>query len=166
MVMHDPMEAKVDRFADVADAAAFVAEWWENAEGRRLPGEEGGYTVFTIEFWDGCRYFGYTQGSVFECVSDLGCGPVEVSQNKFVVEHVGHMAYVVRCVASNLGVGNARELVDLLVCGAPGEVERGYGMTIEVRDCPLGEHAPVVVSMSFGDWVQSQGSVAERGNSE
>ena len=148
MVMHDPMEAKVDRFADVADVAAFVAEWWENAEGRRLPGEEGGYTVFTIEFWDGCRYFGYTQGSVFECVSDLGCGPVEVSQNKFVVEHVGQMAYVVRCVASNLGV------------------ERGYGMTIEVRDCPLGEHAPVVVSMSFGDWVQSQGSVAERGNSE
>ena len=29
-----PNEATVDRFADVADAAAFVAEWWENAEGR------------------------------------------------------------------------------------------------------------------------------------
>ena len=97
--MHDQMEATVDQFADVVDAsAAFVAEWWEKAEGRRLPGEEGGFTVFTIEFWDGCRFFDYTQGRVFERVSDLGCGPVEVWQNKFVAEHVGQMAYVVRCV--------------------------------------------------------------------
>ena len=89
MVMHDQMEATVDRFADVADAAAFVAEWWENAEGRRLClGEEGGFTVLAVEFWDGCRFFDYTQGGVFERFSELGFGPVEVWRNNFLSEHM------------------------------------------------------------------------------
>ena len=156
MVMHDPMEAKVDRFADVADAAAFVAEWWENAEGRRMPGEEGGYTVFTIEFWDGCRYFGYTQGSVFECVSDLGCGPVEVSQNKFVVEHGGQMAYVVQCVRSSLDRSSARQLRDQLVSQAPGDVYVADGSTATTSACLLREGESEAEVMSFGEWVKTR----------
>ena len=150
----------------LVDASAFVAEWWENAAGRRLPGENGGFTVFAIEFWDGCQYFDYTQGSVFERVSELGHGPVDVWQDQFVIEHVGQMAYVVRCVASNPGVGDARELRDLLVCEAPGEVRRSHGMTVEVRGCPLGDDAPPVFSMSFGEWVKSREGAAEREDPE
>ena len=96
---------------ELVDAAAFVTEWWENSEGRRLPGEEGGYTVYGIEFWDGCRFFDYTQGSVFERVSELGFGPVEVWRNNFLSEHGRVMAYVVRCVASYLAVTDASECV-------------------------------------------------------
>ena len=96
---------------ELVDAAAFVTEWWENAEGRRLLGEKGGYTVFAVEFWDGCRFFDYTQGSVFERVSELGFGPVEVWRNNFLSEHGRVMAYVVRCVASYLAVTDASECV-------------------------------------------------------
>lgn len=150
----------------LVDASAFVAEWWENVARRRLPGENGGFTVFAIEFWDGCQYFDYTQESVFERVSALGHGPVDVWQDQFFNEHVGRMAYVVRCVASNLGVGDAMELRDLLVSEAPGEVKRSQGMTVEVRGCPLGEDAPPVVSMSFGEWVESREKAAEREDTE
>ena len=40
MVEHDQIEPVVGPFSDGVDAAAFVVEWWENAVGRRLPGEE------------------------------------------------------------------------------------------------------------------------------
>ena len=156
MVMHDQMEATVDRFADVADAAAFVAEWWENAEGRPLPGEEGGFTVYGVEFWDGCRFFDYTQGSVFERVSELGFGPVEVWRNNFLSEHMGQMAYVVRCVSSNLALADAAGLVTRLVVASPRGMElRGRGV-LEHPECFLGEHALEPVTMSFGEWVKTR----------
>ena len=121
MVTHDQIESTVD-------AAAFVTKWWEHVDGRRLPGEEGGYTVFAVEFWDGCRFFDYTQGSVFERVSELGYGPVEVWRNRFVSEHMGQMAYVVRCVVSDLDRAAALELVTRLVVAAPRGMElRGAG---------------------------------------
>ena len=164
MVMHDQMEAKVDRFADVADAAAFVAEWWENADGRRLAGEESGFTVFTIEFWDGCRFFDYTQGGVFERFSELGFGPVEVWRNRFVSEHMGQMAYRVRCVMSDLTVAEAVELVTRLVVAAPaGLVPVGRG-ALEHAACFLGENALEPVTMSFGEWVKTR-EMAETGGS-
>ena len=137
------------------DPGVFAAEWWENAADRRLPGEEGGYSVFGIQFWDGCWYFDYTAGGVMERVVDVGCGPVDNWRNDFVSAHVGQMAYVVRCVASELAVEDATALVSLLVSEAPGEVKRGFG-TVEVRGCPLGEDPAPVVSMSFGDWVKSR----------
>ena len=128
MVTHDQIESTVEGFSEPVDAAAFVTEWWENAEGRRLLGEKGGYTVFAVEFWDGCRFFDYTQGRVFERVSELGFGPVEVWRNNFLSEHMGQMAYVVRCEASDLAVTDALELVTRLVVAAPGGMElRGGG---------------------------------------
>ena len=149
---------------ELVDAAAFVTEWWENAEGRRLPGEEGGYTVYGIEFWDGCRFFDYTQGSVFERVSELGFGPVEVWRNNFLSEHMGQMAYVVRCVASDLAVTDALELVTRLVVAAPGGMElRGSG-ALEHPECFLGESALEPVPMSFGEWVKTR-EMAENGGS-
>ena len=38
MVERDQIKPVVGPFSDGVDAAAFVAEWWENAVGRRLPG--------------------------------------------------------------------------------------------------------------------------------
>ena len=80
-----------------ADLGLLVSDWWQEHDGRPLPGEAGGMTVFTIDFWDGCRFFDYTQGNVFERVSELGFGPVAVWRNNFLSEHMGQMAYVVRC---------------------------------------------------------------------
>ena len=149
---------------ELVDAAAFVTEWWENAEGRRLPGEEGGYTVYGIEFWDGCRFFDYTQGSVFERFSELGFGPVEVWRNNFLSEHGRVMAYVVRCVASDLAVTDALELVTRLVVAAPGGMElRGSG-ALEHPECFLGEHALEPVTMSFGEWVKTRETAETKGS--
>ena len=163
--MHDQIESRVDGFSEPVDAAdEFVTEWWENAAGGRLPGEEGGYTVFTINFWDGCRYFDYTLGAVFERVSELGFGPVEVWRNNFVAEHSREMAYVVRCVVSNLARADAVDLVTRLVVAAPGGmVLRGSGV-LECRECFLGEHALEPVTMSFGEWVKAR-ETAENGGS-
>ena len=153
-----------DQIESTVDAAAFVAEWWAMAEGRRLAGEESGYTVFTVEFWDGCRFFDYTQGSVFERVSELGFGPVEVWRNNFLSEHMGQMAYVVRCVAADLAVTDALELVTRLVVAAPRGMElRGRG-ALEHPECFLGEHALEPVTMSFGEWVKTR-ELAENGGS-
>lgn len=166
MGMREQVEAMVvDGFAEPVDAAAaFVTEWWENAEGRRLLGEKGGYTVFAVEFWDGCRFIDYTEGSVFERVSELGFGPVEVWRNNFLSEHMGQMAYIVRCVDSDLTVAKAVELVTRLVVAAPaGMVPVGRG-ALEHAACFLGEHALEPVTMSFGEWVKTR-EMAETGGS-
>ncbi len=154
---------------ELVDAAAFVTEWWENAESRRLLGEKGGYTVFAVEFWDGCRFFDYTQGSVFERVSELGFGPVEVWRNNFLSEHMGQMAYVVRCVASDLAVTDALEMVTRLVVAAPRGMElRGMELwgrgALEHPECFLGEHALEPVTMSFGEWVKTRETAETKGS--
>ena len=165
--MHEQIESMVDGFSepiDVDAAAAFVTEWWEHVDGRRLPGEEGGYTVFTIDFWDGCVAFEYTQEGVFERFSELGFGPVEVWRNRFVAAHVVEMAYIVRCVDSDLTVAEAVELVTRLVVAAPaGMVPVGRG-ALEHAACFLGEHALEPVMMSFGEWVKAR-EAAKNGGS-
>ena len=157
MGTHDQIESAVD-------AAAFVAEWWEHADGSRLPGEEGGYTVYGIEFWDGCRFFDCTPGAVFERVSELAFGPVEVWRNNFLSEHMGQMAYVVRCVSSDLARAAAVELVNRLVVAAPRGMElRGSG-ALEHPECFLGEHALEPVTMSFGEWVKTHETAETKGS--
>ena len=52
-----------------------------------LPGEKGGSTVFEISFWDGCRYVGHTDSTVFECVDDLVASPLDERRSAFVAEH-------------------------------------------------------------------------------
>ena len=147
-----------------ADQNTISRDWSHYDSGRLLPGEEGGYTVFAVEFWDGCRFFDYTQGSVFERVSELGFGPVEVWRNNFLSEHMGQMAYVVRCEASSLAVADALELVTRLVVAAPGGMElRGSG-ALEHPECFLGEHALEPVTMSFGEWVKTRETAETKGS--
>ena len=141
-----------------------VRAWWQGNDGRPLPGVGSGFTVFAVEFWDGCRFFDYTEGSTFERVSELGFGPVEVWRNNFLSEHMGQMAYVVRCVVSDLARAAAVELVIRLVVAAPRGMElRGSG-ALEHPECFLGEHALEPVTMSFGEWVKTS-ETAENGGS-
>ena len=148
------------------DAAALVAEWWENAEGRWLLGEkgEGGYTVYDVEFWDGCRFVGYTQGRVFECVSELGFAPVVLWRNSFISEHMREMAYVIRCVASYLAVAGASELVTRLMVAASRRMTPVGKGALEHRQCFLGDNALEPVTMSFGEWVKTR-EMADNGGS-
>ena len=163
MAIHEQIES-TDGFSKPVGTAEFVTEWWEHAAGGRLPGEEGEFTVFAVEFWDGCVAFEYTQGSVFERVSELGFGPVEVWRNPFVAAHAVEMAYIVRCVDSAITVAEAVELVTRLVVAAPaGMVPVGRG-ALEHAACFLGEHALEPVTMSFGEWVKTR-ELAENGGS-
>ena len=74
------------------------------------------------------------------------------------------MAYIVRCVASNLDVTDAVELVTRLVVAAPAGMElRGNGL-LEHPECFLGEHALEPVTMSFGEWVKTREAAETKGS--
>ena len=45
--------------------ADFAQDWWSTDRFRLLPGEHEDHTVFVIDFYDRCKYFGYTKESVF-----------------------------------------------------------------------------------------------------
>ena len=154
-----------ERVADqVAEMHLVARDWWGENDGMPLPGEAGGTTVYAIEFWDGCRFVDYTQGSVFERVSELGFGPVEVWRNSVLSEHMGQVAYAVRCVASDLAVVDAVELVTRLVLAAPRGMELRVSGVLEHPECFLGDNALEPVTMSFGEWVQTR-EMAESGGS-
>ena len=94
------------------DASMTTRAWWFEDAVRMLPGELGGATVFEIRFWDGCRYLGHTDSSVFECVDDLVASPFGERRSAFVAEHCARMGSVVRVVASDLDPAAAAELRD------------------------------------------------------
>ena len=54
-----------------------------------------------------------------------------VLSNAFVREHGGSVPYVVRCVASNMDQRQGRQLRDLLVARAPGDVYVAYGDPVQ-----------------------------------
>ena len=45
--------------------ADFARDWWSDDRFRTLPGEEDQHTVYVIDFYDQCKYFGYTKEPVF-----------------------------------------------------------------------------------------------------
>ena len=55
---------------DLKERVQFARDWWDD-ETRRLPGEERLNTVFVIEYYDGCKYFGYTKEYVAYRVATL-----------------------------------------------------------------------------------------------
>lgn len=156
MVAHDQIESMVDGFSEPVDAEAFVTEWWENTDGRRLPGEVGAFTVFAVEFGDGCRFFDYVDGDVFDRLTVLMAGPLAGGSDDFVGEHVQRMPYLVRCVASGLDPDCASQLLNQLVSGAPRDVYFVADTAVIVPDCwlVLGEPEPEV--MSFAEWMNTQ----------
>ena len=42
-------------------ATDFARDWWNHDRFRLLPGEEDAHTIFVIDFYDRCKYFGYTK---------------------------------------------------------------------------------------------------------
>ena len=131
-----PPDEYVEATYTTAQLARLAAEWWRGDLARTLPGEEGGYTVFTLDFYDGCKYFGYTKDSVQDRVSTLGSNIGPWQPNQFVMEHTsGQIPYIVRCVTSNLTNQAAKELRDFLVALAPEEDLRDRGPTTRANRC-------------------------------
>ena len=139
----------------LAEMNLAARDWWLGDDARLLPGEVGGVTVFEILYEDGCRYFGYTGKSVLERLAELSNGLVDVRSNGFVSEHCRQLAYVMRCVASNLDQGGARELRELLVAEAPDEDLRIDGTTVMSPACRLKEGDDGVEVMSFAEWAKT-----------
>ena len=158
MVLHDQIEPAVDRFEDVVDAAALVAEWWEKADGRRLLGEEGGWTVFAIQFWDGCHYFGVTDMSILDAVDDLVAAPFLERRSLFVSDHCGQMGYVVRCVGSDLAQELAEQLrADLVHQSSVDSDSNEAGAGVVVGDgCVFAAVPKAPIRMTIGDWMKAR----------
>ena len=119
-----------------------------------LPGEQGGRTVFVLDFWDGCRYFGYTRGSVFGRLATLLSEPGSFGFNPFVLGHAARVPYLVRCVASRMDERQARQLRNLLVSEAPADLTRFNGTTVRAAGCCLVSEGPVGGGMPFHEAVE------------
>ena len=114
-------------------------DWWRDGDARLLPGEASGRTVFVVDFWDGCRYFGYTRGSVFARVAELVSEMPGLGSHPFAVQHACRVPYVVRCLASSLDARQARQLRNLLVLEAPAGSTGFNGTTVRAAGCCLVE---------------------------
>ena len=159
MVTHDQIESTVD-------VAALVTEWWENADGRRLPGEEGGCTVFAVELWDGCRYFGVTDMSILDAVDDLVASPFLERRSLFVSDHCGQMGYVVRCVGSDLAQELAEQLRADLVHQSSVDSDSNEAGVVVADGCVFAEVPKAPVRMTIGEWMKAReqgvsGDIAE-----
>ena len=151
------METKTEGVPGPSSGALMTARhWWREDVVRMLPGEKGGSTVFEISFWDGCRYVGHTDSTVFECVDDLVASPLDERRSAFVAEHCARMGSVVRCIASDLDGVAAAELRDELVLGAPDVMRRVDEASLEARECFLAEVAAEPLRMSFAEWVKTR----------
>ena len=119
----------------LAEQINFARDWWHDDVARLLPGEERDHTVFVVDFYDGCKHFGYTKEYVTyriaSLVADLGSWGVNV----FVEEHARCVPYVVRCIRSGMDEGGARQLRSLLVRLAPANKRVGSKTMVETADC-------------------------------
>ena len=156
MTRQDEIEPTVGPFADSVDPAVFAADWRENAAGRRLPGEEGGCTVFCLEFWDRCRYFGVTDMSILDAVDDLVASPFLERRSLFVSDHCGQMGYVVRCVASGLDRELAEQLRTGLVSRLSVDSDCDDSGVVAGDGCAFAEVPKAPVRMSIGEWMQAR----------
>ena len=132
-----------------AELSRLARDWWRAADDNLLPGEAGGRTVFVLDFWDGCRYFGYTRGSVFGRLATLLSEAGSFGFNAFVVGHAARVPYLVRCVASRMDERQARELRNLLVSEAPAHLTRFNGTTVRSAGCCLATEGSVGGGMPF-----------------
>ena len=145
-----------EQIESTVDAAAFVTEWLETANGRRLPGEEGGCTVFAIQFWDGCRYFGVTDMSILEAVDDLVASPFLDRRSLFASDHCGQMGYVVRCVETNLAEELAEQLRADLVHQSSVDSDSNEAGVAVGDGCLFTAVLKAPIRMTIGDWMKAR----------
>ena len=122
----------------------------------RLPGEEGGASVFAIEFWDGCSYFGVTDMSILDAVDDLVATPFLERRTLFVSDHCGQMGYVVRCVGSDLDQEIAEQLRSDLVHQSSVDSDSKEAGVVVGDGCVFAEVPKAPVRMTIGDWMQAR----------
>ena len=115
------------------------SDWWRDERTRLLPGEEGDPTVYVVDFYDQCKYFGYTLEPVFYRAAPLAAATRVDDTSQFVQEHAVQVPYVIRCVKSGLNGMQARRLRDLLVAKAPQNVSAARQAIVETENCWLKE---------------------------
>ena len=80
------------RYPEPPTATAQLAkDWWSADRFRLLPGEKDGHTVFVIDFYDRCKYFGYTKEPVFYRAASLAAHIDRWAPNAFVMEHTARV---------------------------------------------------------------------------
>ena len=117
----------------------FVREWWGDELTRALPGEGDDHSVFVIDFFDRCKYFGYTKQPVFSRTASLTTALDGFGPNAFVQTHAREVPYAVRCIQSGLNDLQARRLRDMLVAQAPQNLLPPRGSCVQTPNCWLSE---------------------------
>ena len=120
---------------DLVERVQFAKDWWHDDVARLLPGEERDHTVFVIDFYDGCKYFGYTKEDVTYRAASLVAHLGGWGTNPFVEEHAKCVPYVVRCIRSGMDRSGARQMRSLLVRLAPANRLAGSKTMVETADC-------------------------------
>ena len=130
-------------------ATDFARDWWNHDRFRLLPGEEDAHTVFVIDFYDRCKYFGYTKESVFYRAASLATNIDSWAPNAFVMEHAQRVPYTIRCIKSGLNDLQAKRLRNMLVAQAPQNLLTPRGCVVQTANCWLSEpedlHLPETV---------------------
>ena len=120
-------------------ATDFARDWWNHDRFRLLPGEEDAHTVFVIDFYDRCKYFGYTKESVFYRAASLATNIDSWAPNAFVMEHAQRVPYTIRCIKSGLNDLQAKRLRNRLVAQAPQNLLTPRGCVVQTANCWLFE---------------------------
>ena len=120
-----------------AGHAQLARDWWRDERFRQLPGEEGDHTVYVIDFYDRCKYFGYTREPVFYRAASLAARIANWGTNAFVEEHAARVPYAIRCIKSGLNDLQARHLRDMLVAQAPDNIHHAPGSVVHTTNCWL-----------------------------
>ena len=120
-------------------ATDLARDWWNHDWFRLLPGEEDAHTVFVIDFYDRCKYFGYTKESVFYRAASLATNIDSWAPNAFVMEHAQRVPYTIRCIKSGLNDLQAKRLRNMLVAQAPQNLLTPRGCVVQTANCWLSE---------------------------
>ena len=134
------METSVDiTLAEPLTDADFAQDWWSADRFRALPGEQDDHTVFVIDFYDRCKYFGYTKELVFYRAASLAAHIDNWAPNAFVMEHAQRVPYTIRCIKSGLNDLQAKRLRTVLVAQAPRNLSTPRGSIVQTPNCWLEE---------------------------
>ena len=131
----------------IANLIEFTLDWWKEDASRLLPGEQDDNTVYLIDFYDRCRYFGFTKEPVFYRAASLAANIARWGTNIFVEEHAARVPYAIRCIKSGLNDLQARRLRDMLVAQAPENVLSGRGSVVQTPNCWLMRQADLNLPM-------------------
>ncbi|MXZ91000.1 MAG: hypothetical protein F4W95_00055 [Chloroflexi bacterium] len=120
----------------------FAKNWWAADAFRLLPSEADEHTVYVIDFYERCKYFGYTRESVFYRAASLAAHIDSWALNAFVAEHAARVPYVIRCIKSGLDDLQARRPRNMLVPRAPQNLLTRRGSIVQTANagCRIRKH--------------------------